>query len=165
MVEKEKKNTIISLEKEDVLIEGDENLLAHATEYYSELFGPALESNIHLDNNIWEGAAVLSETDNQQLCKPFSESEIWDALVPMEKNKAAGPDNFPIEFYQACWSIIKRDMVQLFDDFHQGKVDISRINYGIITIAKSDRCCEDPAVQTNLSSQLSVQTNNQNSDN
>jgi hypothetical protein len=52
----------------------------------------------------------------------------------MEKNKAAGSDNIPIEFYQACWHIIKEDIVQLFSDFHQGKVDISRINYDIITL-------------------------------
>ena len=52
----------------------------------------------------------------------------------MEKNKAAGPDSIPIEFYQACWQIVKVDIIQLFTDFHQGKVDICRINYVIITI-------------------------------
>jgi len=36
--EKEKKN-IISLEKDDQVIEGDDKLLEHATEYYSGLFG------------------------------------------------------------------------------------------------------------------------------
>jgi hypothetical protein len=52
----------------------------------------------------------------------------------MEKNKAAGPDSIPIKFYQACWQIIKKDIVQLFADFHQDKSDIRRINYGIITL-------------------------------
>jgi hypothetical protein len=109
--------------------------LDHATEYYSELFRPALEFNIHINDNIWDGAAMLSEADNEQLCKPFFESEIWNALSQMEKkNKAAGPDSIPVEFYQACWLIIKKDIIQLFDDFHQGRVDISRINYGIITL-------------------------------
>lgn len=52
----------------------------------------------------------------------------------MEKNKAAGPDGIPIEFYQTCWEIIKEDMMHLFSDFHAGTVDMSRINYGIITL-------------------------------
>jgi hypothetical protein len=52
----------------------------------------------------------------------------------MEKNKAAGPDKIPIEFYQGCWSIVKNDIIQLFDDFFRQRVDISRINYGIITL-------------------------------
>ena len=44
------------------------------------------------------------------------------------------PISIPIEFYQARWHIVKSDIVQLFSDFHLGRVDISRINYGIITL-------------------------------
>jgi hypothetical protein len=52
----------------------------------------------------------------------------------MEINKAAGPDKIPIEFYQTCWEIVKYDIIQLFDEFFKGKIGISRINYGIITL-------------------------------
>jgi hypothetical protein len=45
VVEK-KKNTILNLDKDGVVIEGDENLLKHATEYYADLFGPAQESTV-----------------------------------------------------------------------------------------------------------------------
>lgn len=51
----------------------------------------------------------------------------------MERNKAAGPDSIPIDFYQTCWEVIKYDIIELFDDFHKGRLDISRLNYGIIT--------------------------------
>jgi len=51
----------------------------------------------------------------------------------MEKNKAVGPDKIPIEFYQTCWHIVKDDIVQLFCDFYEKKIDISQINYDIIT--------------------------------
>lgn len=62
-------------------------MLAHATTYYSELFGPATEFNIQIDEGIWEGDAHLSEADNEQLCRPFFESEMWAALSQMEKTK------------------------------------------------------------------------------
>jgi len=52
----------------------------------------------------------------------------------MEKNKATGPDKIPIEFYQHCWEIIKEDILEMFGDFHSGKLDVSRLNYGIITL-------------------------------
>lgn len=55
----------------------------------------------------------------------------------MERNKAYGPDKIPIEFYQCCWDIMKKDIIALFNDFHNGNVDISRMNYGIITLAKN----------------------------
>ena len=128
------KNTVVSLEKDGEMIEGDENLLNHATDYYTTLFGPVEEHNIHMDQSVWDEVDKVSDEDNEKLCKPFCEQEIKDALFQMERNKAAGPDKIPIEFYQACWDIIKNDIIQLFDDFHKGRVDISRINYGVITL-------------------------------
>lgn len=44
----------------------------------------------------------MSEEDNMMLCKKFTEDEVKSALWQMEKNKAAGPDKIPIEFYQHC---------------------------------------------------------------
>jgi hypothetical protein len=52
----------------------------------------------------------------------------------MDKNKAAGPDGLPIEFFEVCWPIIKDDMLELFAYFYLGNLDIERINYGIITL-------------------------------
>jgi len=45
-----------------------------------------------------------------------------------------GPDKIPIEFYQSCWEIVRTNIIQLFSDFLDDKVDISRMNYGIITL-------------------------------
>jgi mannosylglycoprotein endo-beta-mannosidase len=115
-------------------MEGDDNLLKHTTKYYAALFGPEIEHNIHIDNIMWQELPKVSEEENIDLCKPFSESEIKTALFSMEKNKATGPDKIPIEFYQSCWEIVKNDIVKLFHDFHKGNVDISRINYEIITL-------------------------------
>jgi hypothetical protein len=62
---RKRKNTILSLEHGDSTIEGDENILAHATEFYTDLFGPAPEFDIHLIDNIWDGVACLSDADNE----------------------------------------------------------------------------------------------------
>ena len=48
----------------------------------------------------------------------FTEHEVKTTLFQMEKNKAAGPDRIPIEFYQCCWNIIKEDIMDLFSEFH-----------------------------------------------
>ena len=100
--------------------------------YYSDLFGPSIEYEVQLDPSLWDGIPKVSEEENTFLCRPFSENEIKEALNQMEK-KAAGPDKIPIEFYQSCWNIMRPDIMQLFDDFYNLKVDISRLNYGIIT--------------------------------
>lgn len=48
MVEKEKNNKL-TLEKDGQTIEGDDNLLQHATKYYADLFGPTSEHEIQMD--------------------------------------------------------------------------------------------------------------------
>jgi hypothetical protein len=48
----------------------------------------------------------------------------------MEHNKAPGPDGFPVEFYQACWEIIKEDLMELFWDFHSGNLPLYSLNFG-----------------------------------
>jgi hypothetical protein len=52
----------------------------------------------------------------------------------MEHNRAPGPDGFPIEFFQRFWDLIYLDLVALFQDFFDGKLDIKHFNYGIITL-------------------------------
>lgn len=131
---RKRKSTIFSLQDGENTIEGDNALLKHANNYYRSLFGPPDNIRIPPSPELFGEASKLSDRENNELCKPFSEEEIKYALFQMEYNKAAGPDRIPIEFYQHCWEIIKEDVVEMFDDFHKGKLDASRLNYGIITL-------------------------------
>jgi len=85
------------------------------------LFGPGEEHNIYIDVSLWDALEKISDDDNTALTRPFNEIEIKEALFSMEKNKAAGPDKIPIEFYQSCWDIVKGDIMQLFADFLKRK--------------------------------------------
>jgi hypothetical protein len=109
------KRTIFSLKNGDEVIQGDTDLLKHATNFYKNLFGPASDVGVRLDADIW------SDADQ------------------MEQDKGVGPDGIPTEFYQISWEVIKKDMVDAFNDFHDHKIDLERINYGIINLTpKSD---------------------------
>jgi hypothetical protein len=104
------------------------------SKYYKELFGPGDGNMFDLDLNLWLAEENVTMAENEQLTKPFSENEIKCTLFQMEKNKAAGPDGMPIEFFQACWGFMKSDMIDVFKDFYEGTLDIKRLNYGIITL-------------------------------
>ena len=86
------------------------------------------------NSNLWDEGELVSDADNAYLTGPFSEEEIKFALFRMEKNKAAGPDSFPVEFFQGCWEIVKHDILELFQDFWDGRLNVSGLNYGIITL-------------------------------
>jgi hypothetical protein len=49
-------------------------------------------------------------------------------------NQAPGPDGFPILFFKHFWGILKGPILQILNDFTLGRVDISRLNYGIISL-------------------------------
>jgi hypothetical protein len=129
-----RKRTIFSLKKGDSIVLGDAALLEHATAFYKDLFGPVIDSGIRLSGDVWSDEEKLNDVDRAGLDMNFSLEEIKDVIDHMEKNKAAGPDGFPIEFYQHCWDIIKFDVLHVFKDLFEHKIDLCRINYGIITL-------------------------------
>lgn len=71
------------------MIEGEENLVQHATSYYKELFGPAEGNAFPLDSNMWKEGEKVSAEDNTILVGPFSEEEVKKALFMMEKKQRA----------------------------------------------------------------------------
>jgi hypothetical protein len=97
-----RKRMMFSLQNGTKLIQGTDDLLAHATSFYKELFGPQQMSSARLAANVWSDEECLNDADRTELDKPFTEEEIKNVIDQMKKNKAAGPDGFPIEFYQSC---------------------------------------------------------------
>ena len=66
---------------------------------------------MRLRDNAWGTEEQLSDLDRDEMDRDFFEEEVKQVIDSMEKNKAAGSDGFPIEFYQACWPIVKHDML------------------------------------------------------
>jgi hypothetical protein len=98
---KKGKQSIYSLQEGGRVIAGDEALLKHATEYYRVVWS-GVGDMLALDPDLWADKDKVTMMENQELVRLFEEEEIRAALFHMEENKAAGPDGFPIEFYQAC---------------------------------------------------------------
>jgi hypothetical protein len=68
------------------------------------------------------------------LARRFTLEEVKNALFSMAPNKAPGPDNIPIEFYQHCCEHVKWDIMKLFHAFHARCLDVSRLKWDIITL-------------------------------
>jgi hypothetical protein len=48
----------------------------------------------------------------------FEESEVLEVVKGMYSDKALGLNGFPMAFLQACWDVIKVDIMGVFHDFH-----------------------------------------------
>ena len=76
----------------------------------------------------------ISEEERERLMAPFSSDEIKEMVFGMKKKKSPGPDGFPVDFYQEFQDLVKCDLKALIEEFAKGGIDISRLNYGIITL-------------------------------
>jgi hypothetical protein len=52
----------------------------------------------------------------------------------MEANMSPGPDHMPMEFYQKGWETIKHDLFDMLSELWEHKLDLGRLNYGIILL-------------------------------
>jgi hypothetical protein len=59
----------------------------------------------------------------------------------MEYNKAPGSDDFPVEFYQVFWDLVKNDLMALFREFNKGNLPLYSLNFG--TIILLSKCVEE----------------------
>ncbi|KAF5446820.1 hypothetical protein F2P56_032419 [Juglans regia] len=55
--------------------------------------------------------AVISDEDNESLCQLPSIQNVKDAVFSIPVDSSPGPDGFGSGFFQACWSIVWKDVV------------------------------------------------------
>ena len=60
---------------------------------------------------------MISGDNADQLERPFEETEIYDVIQNFKGDKSLGPDGFPMAFFQACWGILKPDLMAMFSMF------------------------------------------------
>jgi hypothetical protein len=76
----------------------------------------------------------LDSVQKENLIRPFTMEEVERALKEMRTETAPGPDGFPVVFYKKFLGVIKWWVIQMLEDFYYGKLNLSRLNYGIIVL-------------------------------
>jgi hypothetical protein len=80
----------------------------------------------------------LSNAQNDILTAPFTEEEVKKAVFDSYSDGAPGPDGLSFIFYQRFWVLVKKDIMDLFVDFSEGKLDIYRLNFAVITLVPKE---------------------------
>jgi hypothetical protein len=131
---RKKKCTIFSLEDGNREIRDPVDIREHIESFYKNLFGDEGESSIHLGEGFWSGQGRLTSEEAQELIRPFTIMELEEALKDMDSNTAPGPDGLSDSFYKEFWSEVKHTMLEMFRDLYRGNLNLSRLNYGMISL-------------------------------
>ena len=97
-----------------------------AVDYFDGLFSST--NPTEFDRFLEEIGSSISPQMNEMLLRLATEEDVRQALFMMHPEKASGPDGMTALFYQHSWNIIKKDVVELVNNFLViGDID-SRLN-------------------------------------
>ena len=77
---------------------------------------------------------LVTEEQNIFLNKTISTDEVDQALQEMPSAKALGPDGFTVEFFKACWEIVKYDIYKVVEDSRRSASILKALNATMITL-------------------------------
>jgi len=107
-------------------------------ELVQHFWGIAQETCTKKDQSIREITThipkLVSEEDNFNLNRPVSEEEVKEVLKEMQNGKAPGPDEFNVDFFKACWNIVKKDILNVVEDSRTDKTILKALNTTFITL-------------------------------
>jgi hypothetical protein len=103
-------------------------------DYYKGLFGHNEPCSILLRSDFWPVDLQVSKEDKLELVKPFSIEEINEVVMGMKENSAPCPNGDGVVFFKKFWEFLKGDLMAMFTDSYNDKLDIKRLNYGVITL-------------------------------
>ena len=106
----------------------------HVRDFFSTLLEAKPPSGLSISPSLWNMGLKVSAEDNAALMIPLSDQEIWDIVNSANPNAASGPDDFSIPFFRKFWPQLKQLVCSVIQGFYLGYIDISRLNYAVITL-------------------------------
>lgn len=133
-------NALSGLEWEENWVEDPIILKELVKDHFSKHFQKQRNAKMRLAHDF--EVQRLGEEESDVLIRPFLEEEIKKVVWDCEGMKSPGPDGFNFEFYRACWSIIRRDLMRVVNEFHENGRLMRGCNTSfIVMIPKKEGAC------------------------
>jgi hypothetical protein len=129
-----RKCTISSLSSEAGFVSNKLEIQKLIYDFYRELMGTEDFYPITLVQGIWTEGQCASHEHNDSLIRSFLPEELDQVLKETKTDTALGPDGLPVIFFKSFWSLVKPLVLQLLNGFALGVLDISRLNFGILSL-------------------------------
>eukprot|EP00253_Pinus_taeda_P009251 PITA_09251 len=83
---------------------------------------------------------IVTREDDHNLNRSVSEDEIREVINELQNGKAPGPDGFNVDFFKACWKIVKQDILEVVEDSIRSRSVLKALNnYFIALIPKKEK--------------------------
>lgn len=129
-------NRILELKNhEGDILRNHDDISGLLTNHFSNI---AQEPNVNREAAIQEITSaiprLITDEQNWSLRKRITMEEVEEAVKSMPNDKAPGPDGFTINFYKACWDIVKNDIWEIVEDSRRSKTILKSLNSTFIAL-------------------------------
>ena len=100
----------------DVVLSSDpENIVKCISRFYRQLYSENVAHRPVLDNVEF---SRISKEDAIWLERPFDEEEVFGGINSFNGDKVPSPNGYSMAFFQSYWSILKKEVMEVFQNFH-----------------------------------------------
>jgi hypothetical protein len=103
----------------------------HIVQFYRNLYTEQSNWRPRMDNQVFSS---IDEEEKIWLERDFEEMEVWEVVKGMDGDKAPGPDGFTMAFFQACWAVVKHDVMAVFAEFHRRRQLVKSLNVTFVSL-------------------------------
>jgi hypothetical protein len=123
MIQRRHQNKIISLKyQQGNKLSNHQDIQSELLQYYKTLMQePQLNRKDAIKNITQHIPKMINENHNEALMRPVTMEEVEQVIWEMSKGKSPGPDGFTVDFYQACWPVIKNEVWEAVEDSRNSK--------------------------------------------
>ncbi|KAK1686874.1 hypothetical protein QYE76_047722 [Lolium multiflorum] len=122
------------LVNDDGEISDQVEMMGHVYQFYHGLCAEGEERAFSLAQDLWPSDKRISDEENRGLELTFTPDELDEVLAGMKPDSAPGPDGLPVLFFKKFWDILRGPILRILNDFALGRVDIARLNFGVISL-------------------------------
>lgn len=140
-------NKILSLKNDQgESIENHQDIATLITEHFNNIAQePEIDRTEATGNLIKSIPESISNEQNQALSREISLEEVEEAVKEMPNDKAPGPDGFTINFYEACWEIVKLEVWEVVEDSRCSSSILKSLNSTFLALIHKEEEATTPA--------------------
>eukprot|EP00253_Pinus_taeda_P008591 PITA_08591 len=87
---------------------------------------------------------LVTREENFNLIRPVSKEEVSEVLKEMQTGKVLGSDGFNVDFFKACWNIVKHDVLNVVEDSRRNKTILKELNTTFISLIPKQELDQTP---------------------
>jgi len=136
MIQHRQRNRILSVQNEEgeriVEQEGIEKVLV---KYHKEILSePQTDREKAIETICKVIPKIITEEQNKALMRAATMEEVEEIVMSMKKGIAPGPDGYTMEFYQAGWHFLGKEILELVEESHLKQKVWPAINSSFFTL-------------------------------